>query len=192
MHGYPAQIPVLILALDLNIAASGKLKLAPSGITENKEEYLVALVKAMIKEDEDVPGTNNNMPNFTEHFIRVLPSLSEGFTNPVPSTLKAEFAKLIADIAAPHDDPVYIDLHGKYIGKIICDFKTRSSSKLFRVSAIQFVRSYTATRYSCWEATCEPVVRDPLTGHFVVPHNLKLPDSNVTINRALQGYCLAK
>jgi hypothetical protein len=88
----------------------GKLKLAPSGTKENKEEYLVALVKAMIKEDEDVPDTNNNMPNFTEHFIRVLPSLSEGFTNPVSSTLKAEFAKHIADIAAPQDDPVYIDL----------------------------------------------------------------------------------
>jgi hypothetical protein len=63
---------------------------------------------------------------------------------------------------------------------------------LFRVSAIQFVRSYTATRFSCWEATCEPVVRDPLAGHFVVPHNLKVPDSNVTITRALQGYCLAE
>jgi hypothetical protein len=157
----------------------GKLKLAPSGKTANKEEYLVALVQAMIKEDEDLPGTNETMPNFTENYIRVLPSLSE-------------FAKHIADIAAPQDDPVYIDLHGKYIGKIIYDFETRSSSKLFRVSAIQFVRSYTATRYSCWEATCEPVVRDPLMGHFVVPHNVQVPDSNVTLTRALQGYCLAE
>jgi hypothetical protein len=146
----------------------------------------------MIKEDEDVPRTNNNMQNLTQHFVHVLPSLAEGFTNPVSSNLKAEFAKHIADITAPQDDPVYIDLHEKYIGKIIYDFETRSSSKLFRVSAIQFVRSYTTTRYSCWEATCEPVVRDPFTGHFVVPHNLKVPDSNVTITRALQGYCLAE
>ena len=170
----------------------GKLKLAPSGTTANKEEYLVALVKAMIKEDENLPATNDTMPNFTEKYIRVLPSLSEGFTNPVSSNLKGEFAKHIADIAAPQDDPVYIDLHGKYIGKVLYDFETRSSSKLFRVSAIQFIRSYTATRYSCWEATCEPVIRDPLTGHFVVPHNVKVPDSNVTLTRALQGYCLAE
>jgi hypothetical protein len=33
-------------------------------------------------------------------------------TNPVASELKAEFAKHIADIAAPQDDPVYIELPG--------------------------------------------------------------------------------
>jgi hypothetical protein len=42
----------------------------------------------MIKEDEDFPGANNTMPNFTENFIRVLPSLSEAYTNPVASALK--------------------------------------------------------------------------------------------------------
>jgi hypothetical protein len=47
---------------------------------------------------------------------------------------------------------------------------------------------------AAWDAAdpCEPVVRDPMTGHFVVPHNVKVPDSNVTITRALQGYCLAE
>ena len=98
----------------------------------------------------------------------------------------------MADIAAPTDDPVYIELHGQYIGQILYDFETCASTKLFRVSAIQFVRSYTAGRCSCWEATCEPVVRDPVTGHFVVPHTVKVPDSNITITRALQGYCLAE
>ena len=83
-------------------------------------------------------------------------------------------------------------LQGQYIGHILYDFETRASTKLFRVSAIQFVRSYTASRPSCWEATCEPVVRDPVTGHFVVPQSVKVPDSNVTIARALQGYCLAE
>jgi hypothetical protein len=170
----------------------GKLKLAPSNATQNKEEYLVALVKAMIKEDEEIPGANSNGLNFTSDYIRVLPSLSEAFINPVASALKAEFAKHVADIAAPQDDPVYIKLHGEFIGAILYDFETRASTKLFRVSAIQFVRSYTAGRYSCWEATCEPVVRDPMTGNFVVPHEVQVPDSNVTITRALQGYCLAE
>jgi hypothetical protein len=170
----------------------GKLKLTPCDAKQNKEEYLVALLKAMIKEDEYLPGSSNALPNFTENFIRVLPSLSEAYTNPVSSALKAEFAKHVADIAAPSDDPVYIELHGQYIGQILYDFETRASTKLFRVSAIQFVRSYTASRCSCWEATCEPVQRNPVTGHYVVPDNVKVPDSNVTIARALQGYCLAE
>jgi hypothetical protein len=122
----------------------GKLKLTPCDAKQNKEEYLVALVKAMIKEDEELPGANSNGPNFTSDYIRVLPSLSEAFVNPVASALKAEFAKHVADIAAPQDDPVYVKLHGDFIGAILYDFETRASTKLFRVSAIQFVRSYTA------------------------------------------------
>jgi hypothetical protein len=152
----------------------------------------VALVKAMVREDDELPATNNTLPNFTANFIRVLPSLSEAFVNPVASDLKAEFAKHIADIAAPQDDPVYIQLHGQYIGKILYDNETRASSKLFRVAAIKFVRSFSANRFSCWEATCEPVVRDPTSGNFCVPHDVQVPDSNVTLSHALQGYCLAE
>ncbi len=170
----------------------GKLKMTPANGKQNKEDYLVALVTAMMQEDADLPGTNNSFPNFTAHFIRVLPSLSEGYTNPIASERKAEFAKHIADKAAAQDDPVYVELQGRYIGKILYDFETRASSKLFRVSAIQFVRSFSAARHSCWEATCEPVVRDPSTGNFSVPHEVKVPDSNVTLTHALQGYCLAE
>jgi hypothetical protein len=170
----------------------GKLKLTPCDAKRNKEEYLVQLLQAMITEDEELPGTNNYSPNFTQNFIRVLPSLSKEFTNPVSENLKAEFAKHIADIAAPTDDPVYVELHGKYIGNILYDFETRATSKLFRISAIQFVRSFSTARYSCWEATCEPVVRDPTTGNFGVPHDYKVAGSNVTVTHALQGYCLAE
>ena len=170
----------------------GKLKMTPCNAKQNKEEYLVALVTAMMQEDADIPGTNSSFPNVTANFIRVLPSLSEAYTNPVASDLKADFAKHIADKAAPQDDPVYVELHGLYIGKILYDFETRASSKLFRVCAIQFVRSFSAARHSCWEATCEPVVRDPSTGNFSVPLEVKVPDSNVTITHALQGYCLAE
>lgn len=170
----------------------GKLKLTPMDATQNKEQYLIALLEAMITEDGDTLGHDIIRPQFTENFIRVLPALSVEYTNPLASDLKAEFSKHIADQAAPEDDPMYVKLHGQYIGHILYDFETRANAKLFRVIAIQFVRSVTSTRASCWEATCEPVYRDPATGHFLVPNAVQVPGSNVTITHALQGYCLAE
>ena len=146
----------------------------------------------MLKEDGDIIGNPNALPSFTENYIRVLPTLSAEYTNPIASTMKAEFARHIADAAAPEDDPVYVELHGQYVGKILYDFETRSNAKLFRIVSIQFVRSFTAGRYNCWEATCEPVVRDPATGQFRVPAEIQVPGSNVTLTHALQGYCLAE
>jgi hypothetical protein len=52
------------------------------------------------------------------------------------SHLKAEFSKHIAEQAAPEDDPMYVKLHGQYIGHILYDFETRANAKLFRVIAI--------------------------------------------------------
>ena len=72
------------------------------------------------------------------------------------------------------------------------DYETRATAKLFRIVSIQFIRSYTSTRLSCWEATCEPVVRDPATGNFRVPKDVLVTGSNVTLTHALQGYCLAE
>ncbi len=170
----------------------GKLKMTPSDGTTSKEDYLKTLIIAMIHEDGDVLGEPNAMPQFTANYIRVLPRLTSDNTNPVACELKAEFAKHIADIAAPQDDPVYIHLYGLYMGNILYDFETRCNAKLFRIVAIQFIRSYTAGRCSCWEATCEPVVRDPATGQFRVPKDVQVPGSNVTLTHALQGYCLAE
>jgi hypothetical protein len=113
------------------------------------EAYLKALITAMINEDGDVLGNHNAMPKFTENYIRVLPTLSNEYTNPVASELKAEFAKHITEIASPQDDPVYIELEGQYVVNILYNFETRSNTKLFRVAFIQFVRSFTAGRYSC-------------------------------------------
>jgi hypothetical protein len=106
--------------------------------------------------------------------------------------LKAELAQEIAEKTAPTDDPMYVELHGKYIGAILFDFKTRSSVKLFRIVAIQFDRSYTASRFDCWEATCEPVYRNSATRHFTVPLDAKVDGSNVTMKHALQSYALAE
>ena len=90
------------------------------------------------------------------------------------------------------DDPVYIALHSQFMGAIFYDFETRASWKLYRVSAIQFIRSYASHRPSCWEATCEPVFRDTATGLFHVPSDQRVADSKVIKTTALQGYALAK
>jgi hypothetical protein len=124
----------------------GKLKLTPADAKANKEEYLIALIKSMIVEDEELPGTNSKMPNYTENFIRVLPSLSEAYTNPVACDLKAEFAKHIAEIAGPKDDPVYIELVGMYVGK----FYTISRRALLP-------HCFAAPRYSSYEVLLVPV-----------------------------------
>jgi hypothetical protein len=79
--------------------------------------------------------------------------------------MKEQFEGEIAELAAPVDDPVYIGLAGKYMGAILYDYETRASWKLYRITAIQFARSYTRNRPSCWEATCEPVYHDAQTGH---------------------------
>jgi hypothetical protein len=85
---------------------------------------------------------------------------------------------------------MYVELHGKYFGAILFDFETRSSSKLFRIVAIQFVRSFNESRADCWEATCQPLYRNSATGRFSVPADAQVKGSNVTIKHALQGYAL--
>jgi hypothetical protein len=114
------------------------------------------------------------------------------YYNPRAAILKAEFSHRIAALATPTDDPVYLVLHEKYVTKILYDYETRASSKLFRVAAIQFVRSYNPARYSCWEATCEPIFRDAATGLYHVPSEVQVPGSQVTLTHALQGYCVAE
>jgi hypothetical protein len=171
----------------------GKLKLTSSCKTQCKLEYLTNLIKAMIVEDSDFIGINGNkVAEFTQNFIRVVPEISSEFTNPKSVAMKAEFSSEISVLATPIDDPVYILLHEKYSGAILYDFETRSSSKLFRIVAIQFVRSYTATRVHCWEATCEPVFRNSATGMYSVPKDATVAGSNVTMKHALQGYALAE
>jgi hypothetical protein len=137
-------------------------------------------------------GVNENSSTCKAEFIRVLPTLSLDFYNPRSAQLKAEFSQEIAALATPTDDPVYVELHAKYFQKILYDFETRATAKLFRVVSIQFVRSYTSSRSSCWEATCEPVYRDPVTGVCHVPAEIQVPGSHVTLTHALVGYCVAE
>jgi hypothetical protein len=107
--------------------------------------------------------------------------------------MKADFEAKIADLSAPVvDDPVFVELNAKFVGAILYDFETRASWKLYRVSAIQFVRSYASNRLSCWEATCEPVYRDTSSGLFHVPADQRVNDSKVIKTTALQGYALAE
>ena len=130
------------------------------------------LVAAMIKEDSNTLGVNENaIASLKQDYIRALPSIAPEFTNPKAKALKWEFANTIADLAQPQDDPMYVLLHNKYYGSILYDNETRASHKLFRVSAIQFVRSYSKSRHTCWEATCEPVFLCTATGQYVVPED---------------------
>jgi hypothetical protein len=113
------------------------------------------------------------------------------YTNPKATAFKNEFAKLIGEQATPTDDPTCLELQ-TYCGSIFYDNETRASQKLYRVVAIQFVRSFNSNRPSCWKATCKPIYRDSETGIFLVPQEHKVDGSDVLLANALQGYALAE
>jgi hypothetical protein len=98
----------------------------------------------------------------------------------------------MAKLATPLDDPMLVLLQEKYIGRLLFDNDTRASQKLFRITAIQFVRSYASNRHSCWEATCEPVYHDTTSGQFLVPKEKQVEGSNLILSTALQGYALSE
>jgi hypothetical protein len=175
----------------------------------------------MIKEDQDTLGLNAvTVATSSFEYIRFLPSNSAQFSNPKGTTLipyptilshckpkhfhyfgtlpitavqnlKHKFEAEVAELSAPVDDPVYVDLAGKYMGAILYDNETRASWKLYRVTSIQFIRSYSSQRPSCWEATCEPVYRDAKNGHFLVPDDQRVADLKVLKTTTFQGYALA-
>jgi hypothetical protein len=170
----------------------GKLRVTPKD-NSSVEAYLVKLIKAMIIEDQDLVGINDSTASAKGvDYIRVIPSISATYTNPKAIALKAEFSREIFNLAAPIDDPVYLDLVAKYKGSILYDNETRASQKLFRIVAVQYIQSYTAGRASCWEATCEPVKRDAATHKFLVPHDLMVEGSSLIQTSALMGYALAE
>jgi hypothetical protein len=147
----------------------------------------------MIAEDTHNVGVNNAYAvAVSQDYIRVLPTIAPGFTNPKSLAYKSEFASTVADLAQPQDDPVYLELHEKYIGAILFDNETRASHKLFRVASTQFVRSFSTNRPNCWEATCEPVFFCTGSGAFLVPQDKRVEGSNVIIATALVGYALTE
>ena len=104
----------------------------------------------MIAEDSHSLGINNTtLATIPLDYIRVLPSIAPDFTNPKSVAYKIEFGQTVADLAQPQDDPVYLDLHAKYVGALLYDYETRASQKLFRIASIQFVRSISKVRHNC-------------------------------------------
>jgi hypothetical protein len=171
----------------------GKIRVSSKDKHQSNEDYLTKLVAAMLTEDGDTLGVNNsNGQNFTQDYIRALPSISQEYTNPKSLAWKHEFSAKIATLATPKDDPLFHVLQDKYVGKLLYDNDTRASQKLFRIVAIQFVRSFASTRCSCWEATCEPVYHESSSGQFIVPVDKKVEGSNVILANALQGYALSE
>jgi hypothetical protein len=173
--------------------AGGKIRLSAPSKDQTQEDYLQKLVQAMVHEDSLTCGINEaSTTSTTQKFIRRLPSIADDFTNPKATAYKMEFTKIIANLATPMDDPILIELQQKYCGAILFDNETRATQKLFRIAAIQFVRSFSSNRHSCWEATCEPVDRDSSSGLFVVPQEHKVAGSNVLLATALHGYALTE
>jgi hypothetical protein len=102
--------------------AGGKIRLSASSTHQSDEDYLTKLVAAMINEDTVGFGINESMSiSSSQDYIRILPSISEDFTNPKVKVYKHEFAQHIAELATPVDDPIYIELHSKYYGAILYD-----------------------------------------------------------------------
>jgi hypothetical protein len=83
----------------------------------------------MIQEDQDTLGINSWPIHTSNHeFLRFLPSISKAlFSNPKVQEMKDKFVGQISALATPIDDPVYVQLAGKYLGAILYDFKTRAS-----------------------------------------------------------------
>jgi hypothetical protein len=171
----------------------GKLRISSNSKFQSDEDYLSKLVAAMIKEDGQSLGINEQkMTTSSQEYIRVLPSISLEYTNPKALAYKLDFGKTVADLAQPQDDPMYLELNTKYVGAILYDNETCASHKLFRVAVIQFVRSFSKTRHTCWEATCELVFYCTATGTFLVPQDKKVAGSSVIIATALVGYALTE
>ena len=171
----------------------GKLRISSKSKSQSDEDYLMRLVAAMIHEDSNTLGINDSLVKaLKQDFIRVLPSIAPEFTNPKAIALKLDFSNTIAELAQPQDDPMYLHLHAKYHGALLYDNETRASHKLFRISAIQFVRSCSKSRHTCWEATCEPVFYCTASGAYLVPQEQRVEGSTVILATALVGYALTE
>jgi hypothetical protein len=173
--------------------AGGKIRVSSKNKSQPDEDYLTQLVTAMLREDAANLGVNNShMPSVTQDYIRALPTISLEYTSRKAVAWKEEFSSEIAKLATPLDDSMLLLLQEKYLGSLLFDNDTRASQKLFRIVAIQFVRSYASNRHSCWEATCEPVYHDTSSGQYLVPKEKQVEGSNLILLNALQGYALAE
>ncbi len=90
--------------------------------------YLIMVIKLMILEDQDSIGiTSWALPCKNTEHLRFLPTISTEFANPKVKAMKEKFEAEFSDLATPIDDPVYINLSGKYLGAILYDYETRAS-----------------------------------------------------------------
>ncbi len=72
--------------------AGGKIRVSAASTKQSDEDYLTKLVAAMIAEDTIGYGVNESLSTTsTQNLIRILPSISEDFTNPKVKVYKYEF-----------------------------------------------------------------------------------------------------
>ena len=102
--------------------------MSPASKAQTLEDYLLKLLTAMVNEDSLSCGINDGLGSCTsQEYIRALPSIAAEYTNPKSSAYKLEYSNLIAKLATPVDDPVFIELQAKYFGAILFDNETRAS-----------------------------------------------------------------
>jgi hypothetical protein len=76
----------------------------------------------MVHEDSLTCGNNEGLGSCaSQEYIRASLSIADEYTNPKASAYKLEYSNLIAKLATPMDDPVFIQLQTKYSGAILFD-----------------------------------------------------------------------
>ena len=127
-------------------------------------------------------------------FVREIPTISQQWVCERATLYKLQLLQKANTLATQTDDDILIELEAKYKGNILYDYETRARQKLFRVVAVQYVKSNAKQVLSCWEATCEPVIRRS-DGSFHVPtaHLVQGPTgASKALASSLQGYALAE
>jgi hypothetical protein len=112
--------------------------------------------------------------------------------NPNPQT-QAQQEKAIALMVAQTDDPWLITLEKEYVGQYCFLHDISLRHKLYRICRISYWPS-SATRYSSWEATMEPIhVHDDGSVYMIDADVVRCSNGKkLTKAKSLLGYILAE
>ena len=72
---------------------------------------------------------------------RCVPTISQQWVCERATLYKLQLLQKANTLATQSDDDVLIELEAKYKGNILYDYETRARQKLFRVVAVQYVKS---------------------------------------------------
>lgn len=180
------EYPVSVVGPEFR-ADNGKLKMSATG--EHQLEYLQRLLKIMVKHDagrsEDAaPGLLD-----TAEVVRSLPEISSRFTSKYAASVKKEHKDKLLENAAPVDDPLLLELLGKYKGKVFWEFDVRPKNT-YKVLDVQYdSKGAAGTPY--WEATCAIVKYSPESSTWeLVPEHVVAGTKGQVKAGKLHGFML--